>query len=86
MQMRIVAYGFQFTGGCVVSPWFTYQIIIKRVTYEAIKEPRAIPRPVGMMRLASICSFAEGGPIGGARAFETASLSFKLNISRYDPS
>lgn len=66
-----------------MSAWFASN---KKSTYEAIKEPKAVPRPEGMNRLASVCSFADGGPIGGARAFERASLSFKFNISRYDPS
>lgn len=39
-----------------------------------------------MSRLPPSCSVAPAGPGGGAKDFETASLSFKLNISKYDPS
>ena len=50
--------------------------------YDAIKDPRKVPRPRGIARFPGTCSFADDGPAGCINALETASLSFRLSISR----
>jgi hypothetical protein len=52
-------------------------------TYEAIKVPNALPRPIGMGRLPYSCSPVAVGPaVVWASALDTASLSLRFKISR----
>lgn len=51
-------------------------------THLAIRAPSACPLPPGSMRLPATKSFEGARPVGGANALDTASLSFRLNISR----
>ena len=66
------------------------QKIVKQMevytTYEAIRAPSTRPRPAGSGLRPCRVSFGAPGPLGCARALETASLSLRLKTSIYEPS
>lgn len=59
---------------------------LQRGTHEAINAPNACPRPAGIGRLPATWSIAVAGPEGWVKTLDTASLSLRLSVSRYDPS
>ena len=56
------------------------------LTHEAIRAPSARPRPAGSGLRPCRVSFGTPGPLGCAKALDTASLNLRLKTSIYDPS
>ena len=80
--MRVVTRSLDLAAMC--------QKIVKQMevnnTHEAIRAPRARPRPAGSGLRPCRLSFGAPGPLGCARALDTASLSLRLKTSIYEPS
>jgi hypothetical protein len=81
--MRIIARSLEFTCRYRSTGVPTRE---ERGTHDAINVPNTRPRPGSTGRLPLTNSFAAAGPTGWVKAFDTASLSLRLSVSRYEPS